>query len=192
MSPITFTQQGVITQCEYAKILVLTSGGLLVVSVPWSDDERRDMEIHIRGKFAGSIAFQMKSTMRLDHRYRAYKMSIFFSVPKDKLVSHPNFYYCFAYFDKASMTFADPIFIVPSTEVHKHASPKLDGDRWTFNFGASLDPESRDHWQPYRVPIHEAGPHVVDILKRQKAGQAQSPLPVELADLTDLVFVGRE
>jgi len=71
---------------------------------------------------------------------------MFFSVPKAKLVSHPNFYYCFAYFDIKTLGFADPLFIVPSTEVHKHASPHLEGDRWTFNFGASLDPNSHDHW----------------------------------------------
>lgn len=29
MSPITFTQQGIITQCELAKILVITSDGLV-------------------------------------------------------------------------------------------------------------------------------------------------------------------
>jgi hypothetical protein len=191
MSPITFTQQGVITQCEFAKILIVTSDGMIEVSVPWTDDDRRDMEIHLRGKFAGSFAFQMKSTMHLDHRYRAYHLSMFFSVPKAKLVSHPNFYYCFAYFDIKTLGFADPLFIVPSTEVHKHASPHLEGDRWTFNFGASLDPNSHDHWHPYQVMTHGLGTHVLDLLNSQKAAPALTPLPPELTQLNDLVFVGR-
>jgi len=191
MSPITFTQQGIITQYEFAKILIVSSDGMLEVSLPLTDDDRRDMEIHIRGKFAGSIAFQMKSTMHLDHRFRAYKLSIFFSVPTNKLVSHPNFYYSFAYFDIKTMAFADPIFIVPSMEVHKHAAPRLEGDRWTFNFSGSLDPASHDHWIPYRVLTHNVGARVLEILNSQQAGQTLAPLPAELADFSDLVFVGR-
>ena len=55
MSPITFTQQGIITQCELAKILIITSDGLLEVALPLTDDDRRDMEIHMWGKFARNI-----------------------------------------------------------------------------------------------------------------------------------------
>lgn len=55
MSPVTFTQQGIITQCELAKILIITSDGLLDVAFPLTDDDRRDMEIHLRGKFARSM-----------------------------------------------------------------------------------------------------------------------------------------
>ena len=111
MSPITFTQQGIITQCELAKILIVTSDGLLEVALPLTDDERR-----------------------------AYHLSMFFSVPKDNLISHPNFWYFFGYFDMKAMAFANPVFIVPSAEVHSHASPRLERDRWTFTFSASLDP----------------------------------------------------
>src|SRR5947209_14158340 len=112
MSPISFTQQGIVTQYELAKILIITSDGVLEVYLPLTDDDRRDMEIHVRGKFVRSIALQ------------------------------------------------DPVFIVPSEEVHKHAAPHLDGDRWTFNFGASLDPDSQDRWVPFRVKAHEVGQRV--------------------------------
>ena len=151
MSPITFTQQGIITQCELAKILIITSDGMLEVALPLTDDDRRDMEIHMRGKFARSIAFQVKSTLHLAHRFKAYQLSMFFSVPKDRLISHPNFWYFFGYFDMKAMAFANPVFIVPSAEVHSHAAPHLDGDRWTFNFGASLDPDQTPSTTPARV-----------------------------------------
>jgi len=191
MSPITFTQQGIITQCELGKILIITSDGMLEVALPLTDDDRRDMEIHIRGKFARSIALQVKSTLHLEHRFKAYQLSMFFSVPKDKLISHPNFWYFFGYFDMKAMAFANPVFIVPSEEVHSHASPRLDGGRWTFNFGASLDPDSHDHWVPFRVQTHEVGARVLEIFGTEKVSRATAPLPAELAALDGLVLVGQ-
>jgi hypothetical protein len=157
MSPITFTQQGIITQCELAKILIITS----------------------------------ESTLHLAHRFKAYQLSMFFSVPKDKLISHPNFWYVFGYFDMKAMAFANPVFVVPSAEVHSHASPRLDGDRWTFNFGASLDPDSQDHWVPFRVQTHEVGSRVLDIFGNEQVRQGTPPLPTSLAELDGLVLVAQ-
>jgi hypothetical protein len=191
MSPITFTQQGIITQCELAKILIITSDGVLEVAFPLTDDDRRDMEIHPRGKFAGYRAFQVKSTMHLAHRFRAYQLSMFFSVPKDRLISHPNFWYFFGYFDIKAMTFANPVFIVPSADVHSRAAPRLDGDRWTFNFTASLDPDSQDQWVPSRVQTHEVGKRVLDIFGNETVSPSTPPLPAELAGLDGLVLVGQ-
>jgi len=191
MSPITFTQQGIITQCELAKILIITSGGMVEVAFPMTDDDRRDMELHLHGKFAGYRAFQVKSTMHLAHRFRAYQLSMFFSVPKDRLISHPNFWYFFGYFDIKTMTFANPVFIVPSADVHSRAAPRLDGDRWTFNFTASLDPDSQDQWVPSRVQTHEIGKRVLDIFGNETVSPSTPPLPAELAGLDGLVLVGQ-
>src|SRR5260370_30483670 len=191
MSPITFTQQGIITQCEVAKILIITSDGMREVALPLTDDDRRDMEIHLRGKFARNVAFQVKSTLHLAHPFKANHLSMFFSVPKDRLVTHPNFWYFFGYFDVKALAFANPVFIVPSAEVHSHAAPHLDGDRWTFNFGASLDPASQDHWVPFRVETHEVGSRVLDIFGNEQVRRDASPLPAALAELDGLVMVGQ-
>jgi len=190
MSPITFTQQGIITQYELAKVLIITSDGRLEVALPLTDDDRRDMEIHIHGRFARSIAFQVKSTTHLEHRFKAYQLSMFFSVPKNRLIDHPNFWYYFGYFDMKAMAFADPVFVVPSAEVHKHAAPHLEGDRWTFNFSASLDAASEDHWVPFRVPTHELGLRVLDILGTEQGRRDATPLPAGFADLDGLLLVG--
>jgi len=128
--------------------------------------------------------------MHLDHRFKAYHLSMFFSVPKAKLVTHPNFWYFFGHFDINTLAYTEPLFIVPSTEVHKHASPRLDGDRWTFNFSASLDPDSHDHWRPNRVRTREVGSRVLEILQSQKADAATAPLPADLGAVEGLVFVG--
>jgi len=191
VSPITFTQQGIITQYELAKILIITSHGVLEVALPLTDDDRRDMEIHLRGKFARNIAFQVKSTLHLEHRFKAYQLSMFFSVPKERLISHPNFWYFFGYFDMKAMAFANPVFVVPSAEVHSHAAPRLDGDRWTFNFSASLDPASQDHWVPFRVQTHEVGSRVLEIFGNEQVRRDASPLPAALAELDGLVMVGQ-
>jgi hypothetical protein len=192
MRRITFTQQGIVTQYELAKILIITSNGVLEVTLPLTDDDRRDMEIHIRGKFIGFIAFQVKSTTHLHHPYAANQLSIFFSVPKDKLISHPNFWYVFGYFDMEAMSFVDPIFIVPSTKVHQHAAPHLEGDRWTFNFSASLEPDSKDQWVPDRVKIRDVGRRVLEILEKQGPSAEASALPTEVAQLDGLVVVGTQ
>jgi len=191
LSPISFTQQGIITQYELAKILIITSDGVLEVAFPLTDDDRRDMEVHLHGKFAGYRAFQVKSTLHLAHRFKAYQLSMFFSVPKDRLISHPDFWYFFGYFDLKAMTFANPVFIVPSAEVHSHASPRLDGDRWTFNFSASLDPSSQDRWVPSRVQTHEVGRRVLEIFANEQVRRGASPLPAALAELDGLVMVGQ-
>ena len=173
-------------------ILIVTSDGVLEVAFPLTDDDRRDMEIHLRGKFAQSLALQIKSTLHLAHRFRAYQLSMFFSVPKDKLVTHPNFWYFFGYFDITVMAFANPVFIVPSADVHSHAAPHLDGERWTFNFSASLDPDSQDRWVPNRVQTHELGRRVLDIFGNEQIRRGTPPLPAELAGLDGLVLVGQK
>src|SRR6202521_2320511 len=191
MSPISFTQQGVVTQYALAIILIVTSDGVLEVAIPVTDDDRRDMEIHIREKFARSVALQVKSTTHLAHEFKAYHLSMFFSVPKGKPINHPNFWYFFGYFDMKAMAYRDPVFIVPSEDVHTHAAPHLNGDRWTFNFSASLDPASQDHWVRWRTQNQEVGSRVLDIFGNEQVGRGASPLPAELAGLDGLLLVGQ-
>jgi hypothetical protein len=43
------------------KLLMLGSGGQLDVMAPATDDERRDLETHVRGQSTGGFIFQVKS-----------------------------------------------------------------------------------------------------------------------------------
>jgi hypothetical protein len=46
---ISLLQQGLIVQQEFAKLLMMGSGGPLELAPPLlTDDERRDFEIHVR------------------------------------------------------------------------------------------------------------------------------------------------
>jgi len=141
------------------------SDGLIEVTAPVTDDERRDMETHIKGRFGPNLVFQVKSTTYIKRQYAARNLSIRFQVVKNRLISHPLFWYFFAYLDRVAMGFSDPVFIVPSEEVHKHAAPRLDGGKWSFNFQASLQVETHDHWRDYQVSTREVGRHVLHILK---------------------------
>jgi hypothetical protein len=168
VSPISTTQQGVISEREFMKLLMLGSDGELEVSAPVTDDERRDLETHIRGQFGQGLIFQVKSTTYIDHRFKARRLSIHFPVAKDRLVSHPLFWYFFGYLDVEAMGFADPVFPVPSEEVHQHANPELRGDTWSFNFAPSMEPDAKDYWRKYQHATNEVGAYILHVLRTQK------------------------
>ena len=66
------------------------------------------------------------------------------------------------------MAFADPVFVVPSIEVHQHASPELRGTTWSFNFGPSLEPDTKDYWRQFRHSTKEVGGYVLRLLQTQR------------------------
>jgi hypothetical protein len=157
------------------KLLMLGSDGELEVMAPTTDDERRDLETHIRGQFTRGFIFQVKSTTYLDPRFKARRLSIHFPVAKDRLVSHPLFWYFFAYLDVEEMGLADPVFPVPSLEVHTHASPELRGETWSFNFGASLEPDANDYWRKFQHSTKGVGKHILHMLQTQKLATTPEP-----------------
>ena len=168
VSPISTTQQGFIVEREFMKLLMLGSDGELEVMAPATDDERRDLETHIRGQFSRGLIFQVKGTTYLDPRFKARRLSIHFPVAKDRLVSHPLFWYFFAYLDVEAMGFANPVFPVPSAEVHAHASPELRDETWSFNFGASLEPDADDYWKRFQQAQKGVGRHVLQVLRARR------------------------
>ena len=80
--PITFVQQGVIGQFLAAILMMLGSDGLLEVSAPMTDDERRDQEVHIRGLFGLGLALQIKTSTYLHLQPKALHPLL--------QVQHPN------------------------------------------------------------------------------------------------------
>jgi hypothetical protein len=158
-------QQGLIVQYEYAKFLMLGSGGRLELAAPMSDDERRDYEIHVRGRYGVGLANQIKSSTRL-HRMskNARYLYIQFDVRADRLVSSPFFWYFFAFLDPKLMGLADPTYLIPSKDFHEMAAPRLRNGIWYFTMAASMELRARDKWHPYRVNTLELGQKVLDIM----------------------------
>jgi len=169
---ITKVQQGLIAQQEFAKLVMMGSRGRIELAPPMTDDERRDYELHVRGQYGFGLAVQVKSTMVL-HKLggQAHYLRCYFPVRATRVVNNPFYWYFIAYLDPTLMRLADPVFLIPSTEFHKHAAPHRKGAFWTFTMVASMEAKTRDHWHPYRVNTLDLGQKVLDIfadLKRRR------------------------
>ena len=188
MSRLSSQQQGVIGQYEFAKLVILGSHGQVEVDEPTSDDERRDAEVHRKRRFRQSLAFQVKTTTVLGRQGRT--MVVRFNVARSNVFTDPGYWYFFAHLDLKTMAFSDPVFMVPSREVHEHARFGKAGTTLHFYFQTSLAERCRDRWVPYRVLQKEAGTRVLEILGDLKAERGRLRAPRELQTLPDLLWVG--
>jgi hypothetical protein len=185
-------QQGLIAQYEYAKFLMLGSGGLLELAAPMTDDERRDYEIHRRGRYGVGLANQVKSSTHLHRMSKNVRyLYIHFDVRADRLVSSPFFWYFFAFLDPKLMGLADPTYLVPSKDFHQMAAPKLRNGVWTFTMAASMEPKARDKWHPYRVKTLDLGQKMLDIMADLKRRRVPVDQAVALLSMPEALRVVR-
>jgi len=189
--PISLVQQGLIVQQEFAKLLMLGSGGRIEVAAPLTDDERRDYEIHVHGQYGFGLAAQVKSVRNLGRRGgHARYMHCQFPVRATRIVNNPYFWYFIAQLDIELMRFADPVFFIPSSVFHKIADPERKGAFWWFQMTANMERRTRDKWEPYRVDPLELGKHVLRIMNDLKKHRNQESLAtVAMAD--DVLWVRR-
>jgi hypothetical protein len=183
---MTRVQEGVVGQFEAAKLMMMGSGGKLEVAAPYSDDDRRDQEIHARGQFGKALALQMKTTMRLFRHGATYRVSFVSRIRRERIVSNPLFWYLFAYLDPKTMAFGDPVFLVPSALVH--ASLKRRQGTTYLAFHASMSPNSHDEWVPYRVHPADLGKRVLQILKT--SGRLPTAGRIVLPGGPDVIWAG--
>src|SRR5438128_10486451 len=97
VSPITTTQQGFIAEREFMKLLMLGSEGALEVLAPVTDDERSELETHIRGQLTPAFLFQVKSSTYLDRRSNSRRLAIHFPLATDRVLSAAPFRYSVTY-----------------------------------------------------------------------------------------------
>jgi hypothetical protein len=189
--PLSLVQQGLIAQQEFAKLLMMGSDGRIEVASPLTDDERRDYEIHVRGQYDLGLAIQVKSTLRLDQAsgQRARYLRISFRARATRLVSHPLYWYAIAALDPKLMRFADPLFVIPSTEFHEHASPRRIGAFWHFTFAANMEAETHDRWRPFRVDPLQLGGRVMEIMAEVRRQRHLEKPPGELLAMLDPVWI---
>ena len=154
---ITNTQQGVITEAEFAKIVILTTNGRRIPTRALADDDRRDFEIHIRRHFGESLAMQLKSARRLRLHGRSRVLQINFRL-KAPLISDPRLLYFLAHFDIKTRGFTDPVFLVPSPFFHKHAFHGVSHDVVQMQFKASMEPNAKGMWAQWALPQAQLGP----------------------------------
>lgn len=169
MSPLSNVQFSRFTETEVAKILTFGSDGLLEVMVPMTDDERRDIETHLKERFRLSLSIQVKARHVLVRRNRADLLSIRFDEKPERLITDPFFWYFFGFMDLTAMQFRAPVFPVPSEVIHASADPRAHGDLIRFTFDASMDRHSRDRWRPYACDPAEVAGRVIEFLQAQSA-----------------------
>ncbi len=187
---ITGTQEGVITEAEFAKIVMLTSDGRLVPARPLADDERRDFEIHIRRRFLESLAMQLKTSkvLRLHGRSRVLQINFRLRAP---LVTNKRLWYFLAHFDVKAMRFTDPVFLVPSEFFHKHALHGVGRGLIQMQFKASMEPRARDMWSPWRLPQVKVGSRILQILEDLAGSAALDQRATDLVSLPGVVWLSR-
>ncbi len=190
MSPLTSVQEGVVGQFECVKLIVIGSDGRVEVSLPLSDDERRDMETHARGSFLPGLGLQVK-TSRVLRPQGGQVLAVTFYIAADRIVNDPRFWYLFAHLDLKRMAFTDPLFLVPSAEVHAHAHFGESGGEQAFVFQASMKPNARDRWVPYRVSPTLLGKRVFELMKALR-GQLTVPLPASVLEIPGMLWVGEQ
>jgi len=188
---ITNTQQGVITEAEFAKIAILTSNGQLVPTRALADDDRRDFEIHIRRHFRESLAVQLKTAKHLRLHGRSRVLQINFRV-KAPLVSDEHLYYFLAHFDIKARGYTDPLFFIPSPFLHKHALHVVGRGTIELQFKASMEANAKGMWTPFALPQAKLGERILEILNSRLSTQQRPDSAVaELIGLPGVVWLQR-
>ena len=170
---LTQVQEGLLGENEYWKLVVLETGGQIEPRRPSPDDERIDFLIHGPASIEPLIGVQVKTTSRTRRAGRADRLFIHFDAPRTGLLTHPRYWYFFCHFDTDLMLLRDPVFLAPSTFVHRLAVPASD-KRVRFYLEASLDLNSKDRWTPYRTRVAAIGDRMREILRSlptESAGQ---------------------
>ncbi len=169
MSPLSDVQFSRFAETEVAKLLTFgRPRGVLEVMLPMTDDERRDLETHIKEHFRLSMALQVKASYVLYHLARAARLQKSFVVRPERLIEDIFFWYFFGFMDLETMAFRAPVFLVPSHVVHEKAVHELRGGLIHFNFEASMDPASKDRWRPYACDPAEIAERVVKFLRARE------------------------
>jgi len=70
--------------------------------VPMSDDERRDLETHLKEHFRLSLAMQVKAAHVLYQHGRISRLQKRFSVKRERLIDDLFFWYFFGFMDLAT------------------------------------------------------------------------------------------
>ena len=175
MSRLSDVQFSRFAEMEAAKLLTFSRPrGVLEVMLPMTDDERRDLEAHIKEQFRLSFAMQVKASYVLYRLARAARFQKSFVVRPERLIEDVFFYYFFGFMDLDTMAYRAPVFLVPSHVVHHEAVHQLRGGLIHYNFVASMDPNSKDRWRPYACEPSEVAGRVVKFLRAHEAHRRAS------------------
>jgi hypothetical protein len=194
VSSLSDVQFSRFAEMEAAKLLTFgRPRGVLEVILPMTDDERRDLETHIKEHFRLSMAIQVKASHVLYQHGRISRLQKRFFVKRERLIEDLFFWYFFGFMDFETAAYRAPVFFVPSHAVHAEAVHQVRGNIVDFNFVASMDQTSKDRWRPYACDPSEVAGRVVKFLraherrKRLSIGRAMGSIVAQ----PGTILVGR-
>src|SRR5437868_14805890 len=116
---------GEISDVQFARMserevwkLLTGPAGALEVSWPGSDDERIDMETHVKWTFGLRLALQIKAHSWLHAPESRPTLVIKFDEKLHRVHSHPLFCYLLRYFPLNRLPFHTPPFLLHSARLH--------------------------------------------------------------------------
>ncbi|TMD82291.1 MAG: hypothetical protein E6I78_14085 [Chloroflexi bacterium] len=172
MSSLSDVQFSRFAEMEAAKLLTFgRPRGVLEVMLPMTDDERRDLETHIKEHFRLSMAIQVKASHVLYQHGRISRLQKRFFVKRERLIEDLFFWYFFGFMDLETAVYRAPVFFVPSHVVHAEAVHQVRGNIIDFNFVASMDQTSKDRWRPYACDPSEVAGRVIKFLRAHESRQ---------------------
>ena len=98
------------------------------------------------------------------HGGRARYLGARFSISENRIQNDPRLWYFLAFYDARQLRLHDPAFLVPSHVFHKAGRAGKKKGKIYFLFVASLAPDSRDRWSPYRVAPIDLGKRLLAIV----------------------------
>jgi len=172
VSSLSDVQFSRFAEMEAAKLLTFgRPRGVLEVMLPMTDDERRDLETHIKEHFRLSMAIQVKASHVLYQHGRISRLQKRFFVKRERLIEDLFFWYFFGFMDLETAVYRAPVFFVPSHVVHAEAVHQVRGNIIDFNFVASMDQTSKDRWRPYACDPSEVAGRVIKFLRAHESRQ---------------------
>ena len=191
MNLLTSRAQGNAGEMLFAIVAVLGSRGVIKAGVPVVDDEGRDVEIQLGGRFRAAFAIQVKTTIAPLRRHRRHlELFTSFQIPVADMVDHPTYWYFLAHIDVRLLRFSDYVFLIPSREVHAHVRAKMRRGEPCFTFQGSMDANAHDRWTPYRLNVGDLGRRLVKLMRDAPPDVAESAALAALTKMSGICLLG--
>jgi hypothetical protein len=182
VSSLSTVEQGVVGELLFAVLAIVGSQGMLKAGFPAVDDEGRDVEIHLAGKFTAALAIQVKTATGLQRDGDRCSLYLNFLISPENMIDHRLYWYFLAHLDLERMRFSDYVFLLPSKLVHTHCRANSQRGKREFTFQGNMGPAAHDRWAPYRLEVTEVGNRLVQLMRhvprdQRLDGTAQRNLP---------------
>src|SRR5256884_392690 len=168
-------QQGMAGQLLFTALVILGSRGAIKAGFQTTDDEGRDVDIHLGGVFLEEFGIQVKTALRVTKHRRRWRLTIQFNMTPGNIVNAPTFWYFLAHLDLTTMRFSDYVFLVPARVLHRHISSRRYPGRPIITIHASMDEAAHDRWTPYRLKSTELVARLVTLLREAPSRAALQP-----------------